>query len=68
MYQHAKYTDLKNALQNNKFKNFCVNKITKKSPKPNKKKKNSDNDLEIPNIRRKESRSVFQHTRLLQNL
>lgn len=39
MYQHAKYTDLKNAIQNNKFKNFCVNKITKKSPKPNKKKK-----------------------------
>lgn len=39
MYQHAKYTDLKNALQNNKLKNFCVNKITKKSPKPNKKKK-----------------------------
>lgn len=52
MYQHAKYTELKNVLKNNKLQNFCKNKITKKSAKPRqknkKKKKVSDNAFEIP--------------------
>lgn len=39
MYQHAKYTDLKNSLKNNKLKKFCINKITKTSAKPHQKKK-----------------------------
>lgn len=67
MYQHAKYTDLENALQQ-------IKKILRKQNYKEICKASlkiyiyiSDN-LEIPNIRRKESRSVFQHTRLLQNL
>lgn len=60
MYQHAKYTDLKNSLKNNKLKKFCINKITKTSAKPHQKKKKpqnqesiSNNTLGIPNKRRK---------------